>query len=74
VQVRLERNDADYKTDVTNYANLTNLQESGSYYNQTGEYNSSSTGGWTADGHVVWNVDLDGEGDHTWSLHGSPSI
>ncbi len=74
VQVRLERYDADYKTNTTNYSNLMNAYESSGYSNETGTYTSSSKGGWTADGKVTYNVDLDGEGDKTWSLTGSPSI
>ncbi|MFE0522407.1 hypothetical protein [Streptomyces sp. NPDC058954] len=74
VQVRLEHNDSDIKTNTTSYTNLVNSYESSGYTIETDEYHSTSTGGWTADGHVVYNVDLDGDGEHTWSLGGSPSI
>lgn len=74
VEVRLERNDTVYKKNTTNYSNVTNAYSSGSGSNSTAEYHSSTTGGWTADGTVTWNVDLDGEGDGTWDLTGSPSI
>ncbi|MET9439610.1 hypothetical protein [Streptomyces sp. NPDC006610] len=74
VQVRLERNDADYRTNTTNYSNVMNAYGSSSASNETTEYHSSTTGGWTADGTVSYNVDLDGDGDKTWALGGSPSI
>lgn len=35
---------------------------------------SSLDGGRSADGYVAYNLDADGEGGKTWSLHGSPPI
>ncbi|MEU9333591.1 hypothetical protein AB0D49_10585 [Streptomyces sp. NPDC048290] len=74
VQVRVERNDTVYRTNTTNYSNVMNSAGSGSGSNSTPEYRSATTGGWTADGTVTYNIDLDGEGDKTWQLGGSPSI
>lgn len=34
----------------------------------------SGSGGWTADGKVIYNINNDGKGDFVWSLTGSPAI
>jgi hypothetical protein len=75
VNLRLEHNDADYKTGSANYTTAVNTFTEGDGYGfSTGSYYSTSTGGWTADGNVEWDIDNDGEGGGTWSLTGSPSI
>ncbi|PZT74205.1 MULTISPECIES: hypothetical protein [unclassified Streptomyces] len=75
VNLRLERHDADYKTASGRYNGIMNLYQDGSGYAfSTGSYSSSSTGGWTADGNVHWDINNDGAGGGTWSLTGSPAI
>ncbi|MBO2451479.1 hypothetical protein J4573_30615 [Actinomadura barringtoniae] len=74
VHVRLERNDADkeygscdWTSDMNNYKTL----------NQkcyTDWYISGTTGGWTGDGYYVYNYNLDGLGDKSASLTGSPKV
>ncbi|NEA23387.1 hypothetical protein [Actinomadura bangladeshensis] len=75
VQVRIEQNDADIKTRTCDFTSAVNgstsgsktcrLPSSGSYVNISGN---------TADGHVVANVNDDGEGNHTWGLQGTGKI
>ncbi|MET8215414.1 hypothetical protein [Streptomyces hirsutus] len=74
LNLRLERNDADYKNQNFNIAGTVNYKDSGSTRVTGGSYHSSTTGGWTADGHVAWDIQNDGAGGGTWSLGGSPSI
>ncbi|MES9542193.1 hypothetical protein [Actinomadura sp. NPDC000600] len=75
VQVRIEQNDADVKTRTCDFTSAINgsssgsrtcrLPSSGSYLNISGN---------TADGHVVANVNDDGQGDQTWGLQGTPKL
>ncbi|WP_457464457.1 hypothetical protein [Streptomyces sp. TE5632] len=74
LNLRLERNDADYKNQNFNIAGTVNYKESGSTRVTGDSHYSSTTGGWTADGHVAWDIQNDGAGGGTWSLGGSPSI
>ncbi|MFF7260130.1 hypothetical protein ACFZCL_07545 [Streptomyces sp. NPDC008159] len=75
VNLRLERNDADYRTASGDYTGAVNtFQESSGNAFSTTNYYSTTTGGWTADGNVHWDINNDGAGGDTWSLGGSPSI
>jgi hypothetical protein len=75
VQVRIEQNDADVKTRTCDFTSAINgsssgsktcrLPDSASYVNISGN---------TADGHVVANVNDDGEGNQTWGLAGTAKI
>ncbi|MFH8492311.1 hypothetical protein [Streptomyces longisporoflavus] len=73
VNVRLERNDADYRTKNDNLVGEWG-DGSDSKLISTGGYTSATLGGWTADGNVTYNEDLDGKGDYVWHLTGSPSL
>ncbi|MFC7908616.1 hypothetical protein ACFYY9_22105 [Streptomyces nigra] len=73
LNLRLERNDADYKNQ--NFGlKAVNGSSSGAVRATGAKFRSSTTGGWTADGHVKWDIQNDGAGGGTWSLGGSPSI
>ncbi|MEU9285562.1 hypothetical protein AB0D57_12765 [Streptomyces sp. NPDC048275] len=74
VQVRLEHDDADKATKTVDYSGAMNYSSSGDNYHTTDTYTSTADGGWTADGTVTYNIDLDGDGDKTWALGGSPSV
>ncbi|MFI8354969.1 hypothetical protein [Streptomyces cyaneofuscatus] len=75
VNLRLERNDADYRTGSNDYTSEVNAYESKTNWGfGTTTYYSSTSGGWTADGNVEWDINNDGKGGGTWSLGGSPSI
>ncbi|MFJ8886188.1 hypothetical protein ACIRJR_22660 [Streptomyces sp. NPDC102402] len=75
VNLRLERNDSAYKTASSSYKNPANTYDSGSGYGHvTSTYYSTSTGGWTADGSVNWDINNDGAGGGTWQLTGSGQI
>ncbi|WP_371672615.1 hypothetical protein OG985_36205 [Streptomyces sp. NBC_00289] len=74
LNLRLERNDADYRNEDFNINSPIRVNESGSTRVYGSTYRSSTTGGWTADGHVEWDIQNDGKGGDTWPLGGSPSI
>ncbi|WP_018549150.1 hypothetical protein [Streptomyces sp. LaPpAH-108] len=74
LNLRLERNDADYQNENIDIAGTVNYKESGSARITGHSYYSTTTGGWTADGHVAWDIQNDGAGGGTWSLTGSPKI
>lgn len=76
VHVRLERYDADYDKASCDWTyEINNNTSSGSRgCGFMGYSSSSANGGWTADGHVRFDLDADGKGGDTWSLHGSPMI
>ncbi|WP_432250043.1 hypothetical protein ACRAR1_24535 [Streptomyces sanyensis] len=74
VEVRLERRDAvQRRTSGNLQASMSGFSD-GTIPLKTSTYTSSSPGGWTADGKVVYNIQNDGAGDRTWQLGGSPSI
>ncbi|MFF6878908.1 hypothetical protein ACFY9S_26865 [Streptomyces sp. NPDC012474] len=74
LNLRLERNDADYRNENINIAGSVNYKDSGSMRVTGARYHSNTTGGWTADGHIAWDIQNDGAGGGTWGLGGSPSI
>ncbi|NEC90592.1 hypothetical protein G3I71_33440 [Streptomyces sp. SID12501] len=74
LNLRLERNDADFENENVSIAGRVNYAIDGSTRVVGSTYHSATTGGWTADGSVAWNIQNDGDGGGTWSLGGSPSI
>lgn len=74
LNLRLERNNSDYRNENVSIKGAVNLSKSGSTRIATSSYHSTTTGGWTADGHIKWDIQNDGAGGGTWSLGGSPSI
>lgn len=74
VNLRLERHDADYRTGSADYAAATNAYQSGNRGFSTTTYHSTTTGGWTADGNIEWDINNDGTDGGTTPLGGSPSI
>lgn len=75
VRIRLERHDADQAAGACDYTSEINGNSAGGpRYCFGAAHVSSLDGGWTADGYVAYNLDADGEGGKTWSLHGSPQI
>ncbi|KAF7586166.1 hypothetical protein BBP40_009332 [Aspergillus hancockii] len=74
LNLRLERNDADKRNEDISIKGLVNYKDSGSARVTGTKYHSSTNGGWTADGHVKWDIQNDGKGGGTWSLTGSPNI
>jgi hypothetical protein len=74
LNLRLERNDTDRRNENININGPVKNRESGSTRVNGSTYHSNTTGGWTADGHVKWDIQNDGKGGGTWSLGGSPSI
>ncbi|MGW4497661.1 hypothetical protein ACWENR_03440 [Micromonospora sp. NPDC004336] len=73
VEVRLERNDADIAVDTCSMLAAINSTYKGDDFCGRGS-SAGGTGGWTADGKVIYNINNDGKGDMVWSLTGSPSI
>ncbi|MGP3952647.1 hypothetical protein [Streptomyces sp. 7N604] len=74
IKVRLERNNADILTASCDETYPLNNADSGALQCWTAEYYTTSPGGLSADGAVVYNIDSDGAGDFTWSLTGSPEL
>lgn len=73
VHTNIERYDVIKDSDVCNITTGIN-----SYYNGTRgcyveRYNVAS-GGWSADGHVIFDIEGDGTGNFRWDLYGSPVI
>lgn len=73
VEVRLERNDADIAVDTCSMTASINSLYQGDDFCGRGSF-ASGSGGWTADGKVIYNINNDGKGDFVWSLTGSPAI
>ncbi|WP_191843799.1 hypothetical protein [Catellatospora chokoriensis] len=74
IRVRLENYDNDLTTDYCNFTYQMNHSTSGREICYAPSWNSTSVGGFTADGHIRWNYNSDGEGDYIWSLTGSPQV
>lgn len=76
VKIRLERYDRDQKTRSVNLTPYINAPDRYAHHItiETAWSTSSADGGWTSDGAVSYNINNDGKGDATWSLHGSPEI
>ncbi|CAL9370657.1 hypothetical protein [Streptomyces sp. enrichment culture] len=71
--VNLERHDKVYKSVTHNYQQQFYFSGK-SGRSSTATYTSNTTGGWTADGVVNYDIDADGKGGMTWNLGGSGSI
>jgi hypothetical protein len=74
VNLRLERNDADKRTAYANYADDTNTFTSGNRGFSTTTFHSTTTGGWTADGNIEWDIDNDGTSGGTTQPGGTSEI
>lgn len=73
VQVRLERNNVSQAVDTCSMTAAINSTSVGDDFCGRGSF-AGGSGGWTADGKVIYNINNDGKGDITWELTGSPSI
>jgi hypothetical protein len=75
VRIRVERYDADYDSTACSYESSINLFDSNYRICDDGLWvGSGPSGGWSVDGYVAYNLDGDGEGGKTWSLHGTPLV
>ncbi|MGJ5873641.1 MULTISPECIES: hypothetical protein [Streptomyces] len=74
VNLRLERNDTAHRTASADYAAATNAFQSGNRGFSTTTFHSTTTGGWTADGTIDWDINNDGTGGGTTQLQGSGEI
>ncbi len=74
LNLRLERNGTDHKNQNFGLTAAVNLSQSDTMRITGSKFRSSTTGGWTTDGHMKWDIQNDGAGGGTWSLAGSPSI
>ena len=84
--LRLERYDADIETVGCRQYVYTGSYKWWTYYAKyrgfhtnvpicrTAAHTGGSTGGWTADGVVYYDIKGDGKGTLSWPLHGSPMI
>ncbi|MFD7391357.1 hypothetical protein ACFV46_23140 [Streptomyces sp. NPDC059852] len=73
MEVRLEKNDAAMSYNDCNLVSAINENSTGSRDCGTAA-RSGSGSGWTADATVLYNLDLDGEGEKFWDLTGTPKI
>jgi hypothetical protein len=75
VSYRLERYDSTKTVFSCDKTSAINGHESGSTacYGYRWHH-STDSGGWTADGKVLYDVANDGNSTYTWQLHGSPAI
>ncbi|MFF4488310.1 hypothetical protein ACFY0F_17715 [Streptomyces sp. NPDC001544] len=73
VETRLEKNDAAITYNGCDFTRAINDNETGGRTCGTASHTGSGTG-WTADATVGYNIDLDGEGEFTWNLTGTPKI
>jgi hypothetical protein len=78
IQIRLERNDADYsvhKCDLTWEANYLRRPDGNTpSICSAGKISTGLRGGWTGDGYLEYDIVGDGEGRKTWQFTGSPQI
>jgi len=74
VRIRVERYDADYDSVGCSYESSINLYDSDYRVCDGLWVGSGSSGGWSVDGYVAYNLDGDGKGGMTWSLHGTPLV
>ncbi|MEU1553525.1 hypothetical protein [Streptomyces scabiei] len=74
VNLRLERNDVTQRSGSADWAEATNFAQSGNRGFSTTTFHSNTTGGWTADGDIDWDINNDGTGGGTTPLQGSPEI
>ncbi|MFD8252935.1 hypothetical protein [Streptomyces werraensis] len=71
--VRLERNDNTIDSQGCTFTARINANEQGVLRCETA-WHSGTSGGWSSDGVVAYDIDADGQGVFGWSLHGSPTI
>jgi hypothetical protein len=74
VHARLERNYANIATKWCDFTDDMNKYLNPRLICTTATVTSSATGGWTGDGVMVFNFNLDGLGDKSRALTGSPSV
>jgi hypothetical protein len=74
VHARLERNDVNKATKWCDFTDEMNQYLNPRLICTTATVTSSTTGGWTGDGVIVFNFNLDGQGDKSRALTGSPSV
>ncbi|GAA1551110.1 hypothetical protein GCM10009678_37520 [Actinomadura kijaniata] len=74
VRVRLERKNSTYKSKTCDYTKVMNQYKLGKRNCTTARVFSTQKGGWTGDGYVDLNFNLDGKGWKRWELKGSPSV
>ncbi|MQA08061.1 MAG: hypothetical protein GEU98_05805 [Pseudonocardiaceae bacterium] len=73
IHQKLERNNTAYDSNSCSIAGKVNRNSSGAESCSSVTYTSSARGGWTG-GYLEYDIDRDGKGSFTWSLHGSPVI
>jgi hypothetical protein len=74
VNVRLERNDGVYTAASCDYTSQMNKYKNIILKCVSSTFTSASTPGWTGDGTITFNFNLDGLGNKTRDLTGSPSV
>lgn len=74
VHVRLERNDANKATKWCDFTDDMNRYLNPKLFCTTTKIYSTTRGGWTSDAVIVFNFNLDGLGDKSRALHGSPAV
>ncbi|MCW6005987.1 hypothetical protein K1W54_15575 [Micromonospora sp. CPCC 205371] len=74
VHARLERNDANKATKWCDFTDEMNRYLVITLYCTTSTVTSSTSGGWTGDAVIVFNFNLDGLGDKSKALTGSPAV
>jgi hypothetical protein len=74
VNVRLERNDGNVDTASCDYTSEMNKYKQVSFHCATATISSSLSGGWTSDGTIDYNFNLDGLGTKNRALTGSPQM
>lgn len=74
VHARLERYDTNIATKWCDLTNDMNNYKNPRLFCKTATVTSSSQGGWTGDGVLIFNFNLDGLGDKSRALNGSPSV
>jgi hypothetical protein len=74
VHARLEKSDANKATRWCDFTADMNRYLSPSFTCRTATVTSTATGGWTGDASILFNFNLDGLGDKSRALTGSPSV
>jgi hypothetical protein len=74
VHARLEHNDANIATKWCDFTDEMNQYLSPRLICTTATVTSSTSGGWTGDAVIIFNFNLDGLGDKSRALTGSPSV
>ncbi|MEV4004831.1 hypothetical protein [Actinomadura sp. NPDC049753] len=74
LKVRVERYDSVYDTHTCDFTSLINNNSSSAISCGWAVSGSSYNYGWSADGAVNYDINLDGLGGKTWNLTGTPTI